>query len=103
MLRGGKAEEIRFAEGASSAVVHGRIAKPGGHAEYVLRARSGQTLHARIAGKSGKAGFEIIIDDYTMVCRTAEWSGELPSTGEYRIFVVAPRGPAEYDLEVEIR
>jgi hypothetical protein len=102
-LRGGKAEEIRFAEGASSAVVHGRIAKPQGQAEYVLRARSGQTLKARITSKSGKAGFEVMIDDYTMVCRTAEWKGELSSSGEYRIFVVAPRGPAEYDLEVTIR
>jgi hypothetical protein len=99
-LRGGKAEVIRFAQGASSAVVHGRVAQPDGHTEYALRARSGQTLHAKI---TGKAAFEIMLDDFTLACRTVDWKGPLPASGEYRVFVVAPRGPATYDLTVAIQ
>jgi hypothetical protein len=44
-----------------------------------------------------------MIDDYTMTCRTTDWTGELPATGDYRVYVLSTKGPASYTLEVAIR
>lgn len=97
---GGAARPIRFEKGKSSGRVTG---KTGGFDEWSLRAREGQTMTVRISSPEKNAAFEIMIDDYTVSCRGTEWSGELPSAGEYRISVLATGGTAEYSLEVAIR
>jgi hypothetical protein len=102
-LQGAKVQPIHFEKGATSAVVHGKTA---GSEEYVLRASGGQTLAVSIASTAGKeksAAFEVMLDDLTLTCRTTEWSGKLPATGEYRIYVVATHGTADYALNVSIR
>lgn len=97
---GGAARPIRFAKGRSSGQVTG---KTGGADVWALRAREGQTMSVRISSPEKNAAFEIMTDDYTVACRGTEWSGELPSSGEYRITVLASRGTAEYSLDVAIR
>ena len=93
------ARPIRFAKGKSSAVLKGTTS---GADEYVFRAREGQTLTAKISSPGANAAFEIMIDDYTLACRSTAWTGEL-SEGEHRLWVLATRGTANYELELSIR
>ena len=93
------AKPIRFAKGTSSGKVQGTTS---GTDTYVLQAREGQTMTVRLTAPQKNAAFEIMIDDYTVTCRTTEWSGEL-SGGTYRIFVLATKGSASYELSVGIR
>lgn len=95
---GGK--PIRFARGASSGTVKGTTS---GIDSYVLGAREGQTMTVSLSAPRKNAAFEIQIDDYTVSCRATEWTGELPATGTYRIFVLSTRGSAAYELSVAIR
>ena len=94
------AKPIRFAKGASSGTVTGTTK---GIDTYVLQAREGQTMTVRLASPQKKAAFEIVVDDYTVTCRTTERSGELPATGIYRLSVLATRGSASYEMTVGIR
>lgn len=94
------AKPIRFAKGTSSGKVQGTTS---GTDTYVLQAREGQTMTVRLTAPQKNAAFEIMIDDYTVTCRTTEWTGELPATGNYRISVLATKGSASYELSVGIR
>lgn len=94
------AKPIRFARGTSSGTVKGTTS---GVDQYVLQAREGQTMTVRLTAPQKNAAFEIQLDDYTVSCRTTEWTGELPATGTYRLFVLATRGTAAYELSVGIR
>ncbi|HKH47187.1 MAG TPA: hypothetical protein VKM72_21230 [Thermoanaerobaculia bacterium] len=94
------AKPIRFAKGTSSGTVRGTTS---GMDQYVLQAREGQTMTVRLTAPKKNAAFEIMIDDYTVTCRTTEWTGELPGGGTYRIFVLATKGSASYELSVGIR
>jgi hypothetical protein len=94
------AKPIRFAKGASTGTVQGTT-KSGD--QYVLSAREGQTMTVRLTSPQKNAAFEILIDDYTVTCRTTEWTGELPATGTYRLFVLATQGSTSYELSVGIR
>jgi hypothetical protein len=94
------AQPIRFAKGTSAGTVAGTTT---GVATYVLQAREGQTMSVRLTSPQKNAAFEILIDDYTVSCRTTEWSGELPATGTYRLSVLATHGRATYELTVGIR
>ncbi|HBL26406.1 MAG TPA: hypothetical protein DD490_06185 [Acidobacteria bacterium] len=94
------AKPIRFAKGASSGTVTGTT---NGVDAYVLQAREGQTMNVKVTSPQKNATFEILIDDYTVSCRTTEWTGELPATGTYRLFVLATRGSAAYEMTVGIR
>jgi hypothetical protein len=94
------ARPIRFAKGKSSGSVEG---KTGGVDTWGLGARGGQTMTVRISSPQKNAAFEIMIDDDTVTCRTTGWTGELPGTGEYRVYVLATHGTASYKLDVSIR
>lgn len=95
------AKPIRFARRASSATVKGTTSEA---QDYVLQGREGQTMTVRLTSTpEGSAAFEILIDDYTVACQGTEWTGELPSTGTYRITVLATDGSASYELNVGIR
>jgi hypothetical protein len=91
---------IRFAKGKSSGTVTG---KTSGVDEYSLGAREGQTMTMHITSPDRNAAFEVMIDDYTLTCRTTDWTGELPASGKYRIFVLSTKGTASYTLAVGIR
>jgi len=94
------AKPIRFAKGKSSGTVTGTTS---GTEQYVLQAREGQTMTVRLTSPQKNAAFEILLDDYTVTCRTTEWSGELPASGVYRLSVLATRGSASYEMTVGIR
>jgi len=94
------AKPIRFAKGASTGTVTGTTNSID---TYVLQAREGQTMTVRLTSPQKNAAFEIVLDDYTVTCRTTEWSGELPATGTYRLSVLATRGSATYEMTVGIR
>lgn len=94
------AKPIRFEKGKSSGTVTG---KTSGIEEYSLGAREGQTMTVHLASPENNAAFEIMLDDYTVTCRTTDWTGELPASGQYRVFVLSTKGTASYTLEVAIR
>ena len=94
------AKPIRFAKGTSSGTVTGTTS---GIEQYVLQAREGQTMTVRLTSPQKNAAFEILLDDYTVTCRTTEWSGKLPGSGIYRFSVLATRGSASYEMTVGIR
>jgi hypothetical protein len=94
------ARPIRFAKGTSAGTVTGIT---NGIDTYVLQAREGQTMTVRLTSPQKNAAFEIVLDDYTVTCRTTEWTGKLPASGTYRLSVLATRGSASYEMTVGIR
>lgn len=91
---------IRFAKGKSSGTVTGRTS---GIDEYSLGAREGQTMTLHLTSPDNNAAVEVMLDDYTVTCRTTDWTGELPASGQYRVYVLSTKGTASYTLEVGIR
>jgi hypothetical protein len=77
--------------------------KTSGIDEYSLGAREGQTMTMHLNSPDRNAAFEVMIDDYTVTCRATDWSGKLPATGDYRVYVLSTKGTASYALEVAIR
>jgi hypothetical protein len=94
------AKPIRFAKGKSSGTVTGKTT---GIDEWSLGAREGQTMTMHLTSPDRNATFEVLIDDYTVTCRATDWTGELPATGDYRVYVLSTKGMASYKLEVAIR
>lgn len=94
------AKPIRFAKGKSSGSVTGKTTSTD---EWSLGAREGQTMTLHLTSPDRNAAFEIMIDDYTVTCRTTDWTGELPATGNYRVYVLSTKGTASYTLEATIR
>ena len=102
----GGVQRIRFAPGATSAVVEGNIG--GGQvARYVLTALAGQTMSVQIYS-DGTPFFVNLFDPSRTIMGAAQngeqWSGRLPSTGDYLLIVYpAPyTGNTNYQLRVEI-
>jgi hypothetical protein len=91
---------IRFAKGKSSGTVTGKTSAID---EYSLGAREGQTMTLHLTSPDRNAAVEVMIDDFTLTCRTSDWTGELPASGQYRVFVLSTKGTASYTLEVGIR
>jgi len=60
-------------------------------------------MTVRLTSPQKNAAFEILLDDYTVTCRTTEWSGALPASGIYRLSVLATRSSASYEMTVGIR
>jgi hypothetical protein len=94
------AKPIRFAKGKSSGTVTGKTT---GIDEYSIGAREGQTMTMHLTSPDRNAAFEVMLDDYTVTCRSTDWTGELPGSGEYRVYVLSTKGTASYTLEVAIR
>jgi hypothetical protein len=98
------AKPIRFAKGKSSGTVTGSLSgKATGIDEYSIGAREGQTMTMHLTSPDRNAAFEVMLDDYTVTCRTTDWTGELPGSGDYRVYVLSTKGTASYTLEVGIR
>lgn len=87
---------VRFAKGASSATVNGHV-KGYGYIDYIVGAKAGQTMSVRLTGSS-VAEFVIRLPDGENLGMDAtgvrEWSGELPTTGDYSIRVLMSRADA---------
>jgi hypothetical protein len=98
-----RTRRIRFARGASSAVVEDAVVR-GTRDIYLLRAREGQTMIINITSLEKNAVFDIQAPNGELLKEEAtSWRGVLPSSGDYSIIVGGTRGNASYKLEVTIR
>ena len=104
----GKTQRVRFGRGRTTAVLKGAVVR-GTHDRYILGARAGQTMIVHINAREKNAVFTILGPDATALPGTEEgldatdWTGELPLSGDYSIWVSPSRGNATYTLEVTIR
>ena len=90
---------LEFAKGASSATVKGTV-----HGDqtidYMLRARAGQTMSVKLATRHGANYFNVLppgSDNVAIFVGSTggnEWSGALPSDGDYTLRVYLMRSAA---------
>lgn len=98
-----RTRRIRFARGASSAVVEDAVVR-GTRDIYLLGAREGQTMILNITSLEKNAVFDIQAPNGELLKEEAtSWRGVLPSSGDYSVIVGGTRGNASYKLDVTIR
>ena len=104
----GKTYRVRFARGRTTAVLKGAVVRAT-QDRYILGARAGQTMIVHVTSREKNAVFTILNPTGTALAGTDEgldamdWTGELPLSGDYSIWVSPTRGNATYTLEVTIR
>jgi hypothetical protein len=104
----GKTQRVRFARGRTTAVLKGAVVR-GTQDRYILGARAGQTMIVHITSREKNAVFVILGPNGTALegaeegTDASDWTGELPLSGDYTIWVSPTRGNATYTLEVTIR
>jgi hypothetical protein len=90
---------VQFAKGASSATVKGSI-QGRQTVDYKLRARAGQTMSVKLVTSHGANYFNVLppgSNDVAIFVGSSsgnEWSGALPSNGEYTVRVYLMRSAA---------
>lgn len=99
---------VRFARGATSATVRGRVTGYK-YVDYIIGARAGQTLTLKLE-TNGSA--EIVVftasGENVAGANGLEYTGEVESTGDYKIRVLQPRAFARrnnasnYTLRISI-
>jgi hypothetical protein len=98
-------QRVHFPPGRTTAVLRGTVRRGLSH-DYLLGARSGQTMSVHLVS-GGNLTFTILNPDRDAVVDNAkDWSGELPLSGDYRINVLpdtATSAPGSFTLEVTIR
>lgn len=108
MAQSGKTQRVRFPRGRTTAVLKGAVVRAT-QDQYILGARGGQTMIVHITSLEHNAVFTIIGPKGNALLGAEEgadamdWTGELPSDGDYSIWVSPTRGNATYTLEVTIR
>ena len=101
-------KRLRFASGKSSLVASGSVVR-GDRDTYTVGARTGQTLRVRIASNEKNAVFQIQDSSGNFLTGAGEgddamnWSGKLPTGGDYKIIVGGTRGNASYRMTVSIK
>jgi hypothetical protein len=110
--RGGKAEpnRIEFKRGATSTTISGTV-RGDEQAEYVLSARQGQRLIIKLTSVPSRSSvFDLHAPDDADLGLEYDanynYSGKLPKTGDYLIFVTRPtqtKGTSKYRLMVTVR
>jgi len=104
----GKTQRVRFPRGRTTAVLKGAVVR-GTQDRYILGARGGQTMIVHISSREKNAVFAILSPDATALPGAEEgtdatdWTGTLPISGDFSIWVGPTRGNATYTLEVTIR
>lgn len=97
---------VNFPQGRTTTVLKG-VVKRGLSHDYLLKARRGQTMTLHLAAAASGMSLTILRPDgETWMFDVKDWSGELPSTGTYRINVLpdtTTEAPTRYTLEVMIR
>ncbi|GAB4574867.1 MAG: hypothetical protein Kow0077_23540 [Anaerolineae bacterium] len=97
------ARRIQFAPGTTATRLEGTIVQPEG-VTYVLEARAGQVLSARV-NPAADVYLTIVGEDGIPLARyQGDWSGTLPATQDYTITVAAAGGATgiAYTLEVSV-
>jgi hypothetical protein len=104
----GRTQRVRFPRGRTTAVLKGAVVRAT-QDQYILGARGGQKMIVHITSREKNAVFAILGPDATALpgaeegADATDWSGELPLSGDYSIWVSPTRGNATYTLEVTIR
>lgn len=99
---------VRFARGASTATVRGRIVGYK-YVDYIIGVRAGQTLKLKLE-TGGNIGFVVFdpSDENVIGADETEYTGEIEFTGDYKIRVLQPRASARrnnasnYTLRISI-
>lgn len=104
----GLSKRVRFLRGNTTATLKNTVVR-GARDRYTFGARAGQKMTVSITSVERNAVFTI----YTPGGGTLEgagegedasnWSGALPSSGDYVIEVGGTRGNANYTLKVKVR
>jgi hypothetical protein len=101
-------KKVNFAPGSNSATLEGSVIS-GERDEYLLGAQAGQQMNVRISSLEDNAVFQIFEPGGNQPLPGAgetddaqEWSGELPTSGDYTVVVGPTRGNTTYELEVTI-
>ena len=108
LAQSGQTRRVRFPRGRTTAVLKGAVIRAT-QDQYILGARRGQTMIVHITSLEKNAVFAILGPNGTALDGAEEgsdvmdWTGELPSSGDYSIWVSPTRGNATYTLEVTIR
>ena len=103
-----KVQRVRFARGRTTAVLKGAVVRATKD-RYILGARGGQTMLVHVTALEKNAVFFIVGPDGTELTGaedgtdSTDWTGTLPESGDYSIYVSPTRGNATYTLEVTIR
>jgi hypothetical protein len=97
---------VNFPHGRTTVVLKGTVKRGLSH-DYLLRARAGQNMTVHLTTNASGMSLTILKPDgETWLDDIKDWSGELPSTGTYRINVLPDTTtgqPTSYSLEVMIR
>lgn len=103
-----RTKRISFSPGDTSATVEGALVR-GDRDSYLLGAQSGQQMWVHIASVENNAVFAVYEPGSERTLPGAgerddatDWSGELPTSGDYKVTVGGTRGNASYTLEVSI-
>ena len=104
----GVRKRLKFAKGRSATTVSGAVIR-GDQDTYIIGARKGQTMRVKITSLEKNAVFDVKDADGNYLQDAGEsddatnWTGDLPSTGDYEITVSGTRGNATYKLTVSIK
>jgi hypothetical protein len=97
---------VNFPRGRTTTVLRGTVKRGLSH-DYLVRARAGQTMTLHLTTNASGMSLTILKPDgESWIDDTKDWSGELPSTGTYRINVLpdtTTERPTQYALEIMIR
>ncbi len=99
-------QRVRFARGANSSTVRGRVRQDKA-VLYKVGAKAGQSMEVTIDGDS-KTRFDLSgpkdKNGQSLASGETEWSGTLTDDGDYKIFVITDdRVDAPYTLTVTIK
>jgi hypothetical protein len=87
---------VRFARGANSSKVSGSVSGYK-YVDYIVGARGGQTMSVRLNSASSYASFVVFdpaMENVDGATEQIDWTGELPSNGNYIVRVLLPRSAA---------
>lgn len=105
---GGVKKRVRFAKGKHSATVAGSVVR-GDSDTYTIGAKKGQKLIVKITSPESNAVFQIKAANGEFLQGAgegddaADWTGNAPQTGDYKIIVGGTRGNASYKLSVAVK
>ena len=103
-----KIQRVKFARGRTTAVLKGAVVR-GTNDRYLLGAREGQTMIVHITSVEKNAVFYVVGPDGAGLAGAedgadiSDWTGALPTSGDYSIVVSPTRGNTTYTLEITIR
>lgn len=101
---------VRFARGSTSSMVRGSVSGFK-YVDYIVGARGGQTMSVKLNSASSYVSFVVFdgrMQNIEGATEQTDWSGELPSNGNYRVRVLLPRSAARrgtsasYSLRISI-